>query len=72
LVARIVQEDIALVADELGQESLVKESYVMLKSELGEIDFIVLLHEDIPFTTEASRKVLSLPSLWRRNVKATT
>ena len=71
LVVRIVKEDEALVTNEQGQELVTKESYVMLKSELGEIDFILLLHEEHPISIEADRKIPSLPSLWRTHEQTT-
>src|SRR4051812_41887361 len=59
LVTRIVKEDTALVINEDGHESVTTESYVMLKSELGEIDFIVLLHNSLDFVTKPERKIPS-------------
>lgn len=67
LVVRIVESDTALVINDANEEFITKESYVMLKADDGEIDFVVLLHEDVPFTTDPTRKIPSLPSLWRKH-----
>lgn len=66
LVVRIVREDEALIVDDKGNLSVSLESYVMLKSEHGEIDFIVLLHEEKEAPIVSPGKVVPLPSLWRK------
>lgn len=69
LVVRIVERDTALVVNDQGQTFITTESYVMLKSEKGEIDFVLLLHEsgrlEGDFVDELT--IRPLPSLWRKH-----
>ena len=65
-VVRIVRDDEALLLDENGMEIVSKESYVMVKSEDGDIDFVLLLKSDRAHNPEVPVKVAALPNLWRR------
>ena len=67
MVIRIVSNDQALVYDQDGTQFISEETYVMLKSEEGKIDFIILDHKEIPYTPSPDQKVKSSPSLWRKH-----
>lgn len=66
LCVRLVERDTALVVNEAGETFITTESYAMLKNEKGELDFVVLLHEDLLVLVKASQ-IHPLASLWRKH-----
>ena len=66
-VVRIVERDTALVVNDQGKEFITTESYVMLKSERGEIDFVLLLSESTSSAVSTPGQITPLPTLWRKH-----
>lgn len=65
-VVRIVERDTALVVNDQGEEFITTESYAMLKSERGEIDFVLLLSESTS-SAASPGQITPLPNLWRKH-----
>lgn len=64
-IIRVLSNDQSLFEDESGL-FIILESYVQLKDELGQIDFIVMNSEKLPYTGPTSTIKALEPLQWRK------
>jgi len=64
-IIRVLSNDQSLFEDESGL-FIILESYVQLKDELGQIEFIVMNSEKLPYSGPTSTIKALEPLQWRR------